>query len=87
MSDAPKNAVSARLSERTAKELAEVVYRPAMASFDDTALDALCTLNEAHAVMLVEQALIDRDVGRSLLIAIADIRADADILQARVIVL
>ena len=69
------NAVSARLSERTAKELAEVIYRPGMASFDDAALDALCTLNEAHAIMLVEQALIDREVGRSLLIAIAGIRA------------
>lgn len=76
MSDAKKNAVSSRLSERTAQELAEVIYRPAMAGFDDTALDTLCRLNEAHAVMLVEQGLIDRSVGRSLLKAMARIRAE-----------
>lgn len=76
MNDATKNAVSTRLSERTAKEMADVVYRPVMAGFDDAALETLCQLNEAHAVMLVEQNLIDRSVGKSLLIAMAQIRTE-----------
>lgn len=76
MRDATKNAVSSRLSERTAKEIAELVYRPLMGTFDNMALDTLCQLNEAHAVMLVEQDLIDRSVGQSLLKAIAQIRAE-----------
>lgn len=76
MSDETKNAVSSRLTERAAKELADVIYRPAMAGFDNQALDALLQLNEAHAVMLVEQGLIDRSVGRSILKAMARIRAE-----------
>ncbi len=76
MSDATKNAVSSRLSERTAKEMADVIYRPLMAGFDNAALDVLCQLNEAHAVMLVEQGLIDRSVGQSLLKAMARMRAE-----------
>ncbi|MER8372313.1 argininosuccinate lyase [Mesorhizobium sp. M1406] len=76
MSDATKNAVSSRLTERAAKELADVIYRPGMAGFDDAALDALCRLNEAHAVMLAEQGLIDRAVGRTLLQAMARIRVE-----------
>jgi argininosuccinate lyase len=74
--DETKNAVSSRLSERTAKELADVIYRPAMAGFDNAALDTLCQLNEAYAVMLVEEGLIERSVGQSLLKAMAQIRAE-----------
>ncbi|MDH2398392.1 argininosuccinate lyase [Bradyrhizobium sp. SSUT18] len=76
MSDATTNAVSSRLSERTAKELADVIYQPGMAGFDHPALDALCQLNEAHTVMLVEQGLIARSAGQSLLRAMARIRSE-----------
>ena len=76
MSNEIKNAVSSRLSERSAKELADVIYRPGMAGFDNAALFALCQLNEAHTVMLVEQGLIDRSVGQSLLKAMARMRVE-----------
>lgn len=76
MTNDSKNAVSSRLSERTAKELADVIYRPGMAGFDDKALAALCSLNDAHTVMLVEQGLIKPSVGQSILRASAKIRAE-----------
>ncbi|WP_313617762.1 argininosuccinate lyase [Agrobacterium sp.] len=71
-----KNAVSSRLSERTAEEVVNAIYRPGMASFDDAVLEAMCQLNEAHLVMLVEQQLVGRPVAASLLKAIAHIRAE-----------
>lgn len=71
-----KNAVSSRLSERTAEEVANAIYRPGMATFDDGALEAMCQLNEAHAVMLVEQKLIAPEIARSLLHAIGRIRSE-----------
>ncbi|KAA3517789.1 argininosuccinate lyase [Agrobacterium vitis] len=76
MSNDSKNAVSSRLSERTAKELADVIYRPGMAGFDNNALAALCQINDAHTVMLVEQGLIKHSVGQSLLRASAKIQED-----------
>lgn len=75
-SDTTTNAVSSRLTERAAKELTDVIYGPGMAGFNNAALNALCQLNDAHAVMLVEQGLIERSVGQSLLRASAQIRAE-----------
>lgn len=74
--NAKKNAVSTRLSEPTAQELADVIYAPAMSGFDDDALDLLCQLNEAHAVMLVRKELVERQIGKSLLESIAQIRSE-----------
>lgn len=71
-----KNAVSSRLTERTAEEVANAIYRPGMAGFDDAALEAMCQLNEAHLVMLLEQGLVGKPVVQSLLRAIAQIRAE-----------
>lgn len=71
-----KNAVSSRLSERTAEEVANAIYRPGMAGFDDAALEAMCQLNEAHLVMLAERGLVDRAVARALALAIGRIRAE-----------
>lgn len=71
-----KNAVSSRLSERTAVEVANAIYRPGMATFDDKALEAMCQLNEAHLVMLAEKGLVNLAVAKSLTGAIARIRAE-----------
>ncbi|EUB98921.1 Argininosuccinate lyase [Rhizobium sp. CF080] len=71
-----KNAVSSRLSERTAEEVANAIYRPGMATFDDVALEAMCQLNEAHLVMLAEKGLVDRAVAKSLAAAIVRVRAE-----------
>lgn len=69
-----KNAVSSRLSERTATEIAEAIYRPGMATFDGAALEAMCQVNEAHIVMLLEQGLMPLDIARPLASAIGEIR-------------
>ena len=71
-----KNAVSSRLSERSAEEVANAIYRPGMKAFDDVVLARMCSLNEAHLVMLCEQGLIARPLARTLAQAIARIRAE-----------
>lgn len=71
-----KNSVSARLTERTAAEVARTIYEPPMQGFDAPALERMCALNEAHAVMLAERGLIPQDIARDLLRGIATIRAD-----------
>ncbi len=71
-----KNAVSARLTERTAAEVAKTIYRPGMDAFDDAALETMCQLNEAHTIMLAEQKLIDPAIARALLVAIAQVRTE-----------
>jgi argininosuccinate lyase len=71
-----KNAVSARLSEQTAPEVAATIYAPSMRDFDAEGLERMCALNEAHAVMLQACGLIAPDVARTLLDGIARIRAE-----------
>ncbi|MFI3904440.1 argininosuccinate lyase [Ochrobactrum sp. S1502_03] len=71
-----KNSVSARLTERTAVEVARTIYEPPMQGFDDAALDRMCRLNEAHAVMLADKGLIKPEIAGALLRGIEQIRAE-----------
>lgn len=71
-----KNAVSARLSEATAPEVAATIYAPSIGGFDEAGLERMCTLNEAHAVMLAGCALIPAETARALLDGIARIRRE-----------
>lgn len=71
-----KNSVSSRLTERTAPEVARTIYEPPMQGFDAAALERMCALNEAHAVMLAERGLIPGEIARDLLRGIATIRAE-----------
>ncbi len=71
-----KNSVSARLTERTAAEVARTIYEPPMQGFDDKALDRMCRLNEAHAIMLEKQGLVPRPVVAELLRGIERIRSE-----------
>lgn len=71
-----KHAVSARLSERTAPEVANAIYLPGMLGFDAAALENMCRLNEAHVVMLCETGLIGREVASQILGGIAQIRRE-----------
>lgn len=71
-----KNSVSARLSERTAPEVAAAIYLPSLKSFSVNALERMCVLNEAHVVMLAKCELVSVDVARSLLTGIAQVRAE-----------
>lgn len=71
-----QNSVSSRLAEATAPEVATAIYAPSLGSFDVAALDRMCALNEAHALMLAECGLIDRDTAASLLRGIARVRED-----------
>lgn len=71
-----KNSVSSRLTERTAAEVARTIYAPPMQGFDAAALERMCALNEAHAVMLAECGLIPTEIARTLLRGIATIRAE-----------
>ncbi|MGL4813417.1 MAG: argininosuccinate lyase [Beijerinckiaceae bacterium] len=69
-----KNAVSARLSEPTAPEVAATIYEPSMKGLDAAGLERMCALNEAHAVMLADRGLIAPETARALLGGIARIR-------------
>lgn len=71
-----KNSVSARLSERTAPEVAAAIYAPSLQNFSVAALERMCALNEAHVVMLERRKLIATDIARTLLSAIARIREE-----------
>lgn len=71
-----KNAVSARLSERTAEEVANTIYRPGMQSFSDEAFADMCRLNQAHLVMLGECRLVDQEVARGLARALLQIEKE-----------
>lgn len=71
-----KNSVSSRLTERTAVEVARTIYEPPMHGFDDQALERMCRLNEAHAVMLAAQGLIKPDIAAKLLLGIEKIRTE-----------
>lgn len=71
-----KNSVSSRLTERTAIEVARTIYEPPMQGFDAAALERMCALNEACAVMLTDQGLIPAAIARDLLRGIGTIRAE-----------
>jgi argininosuccinate lyase len=71
-----KNSVSARLSERTAPEVAAAIYEPSLLNFSAAALERMCALNEAHVVMLQARGLITTDIARTILAAIARIRTE-----------
>ena len=66
-----KNSVSARLSERTAPEVAAAIYEPSLLNFSAAALERMCALNEAHVVMLQARGLITTDIARTILAAMA----------------
>ena len=70
------NLVSSRLTERTATEVARTIYEPPMQGFDAAALERMCALNEAHAVMLADCGLIPAGIARDLLRGIATIRGE-----------
>ena len=61
-----KNSVSARLSERTAPEVAAAIYEPSLLNFSAAALERMCALNEAHVVMLQARGLITTDIARTI---------------------
>ena len=71
-----KNSVSARLTERTAEEVANAIYKPSMLGFDTAALERMCALNEAHVIMLADRKLIDKEIAIDLLRGIEQIRND-----------
>lgn len=71
-----KNSVSARLSERTAPEVAAAIYAPSLKSFSANALERMCALNEAHVVMLAKCELIPAETAGALLAGVARIRAE-----------
>lgn len=71
-----KNSVSSRLTERTATEVARTIYEPPMQGFDGAALERMCALNEAHAVMLADCNLVPPEIARDILRGIATIRAE-----------
>lgn len=71
-----KNSVSARLSERTAPEVAAAIYEPSLRNFSEAALERMCALNEAHVVMLARRGLIRAEIARSILVAVARIRSE-----------
>lgn len=71
-----KNSVSSRLTERTAAEVARAIYEPPMQGLDSAALERMCALNEAHAVMLADCGLIPVAIACDLLRGIAAIRSE-----------
>lgn len=71
-----KNSVSARLSERTAPEVAAAIYAPSMKGFTASALEQMCALNEAHVIMLEKQKLVTPQIARALLTGIGRIRVE-----------
>lgn len=71
-----KNSVSARLSERTAPEVAKAIYAPSLSNFTAAALERMCVLNEAHVVMLERRKLISTAIAQTLLAGIGRIRAE-----------
>ena len=71
-----QNSVSSRLAEATAPEVAQTIYAPPMRGFDAAALERMCALNEAHALMLAERGLIARDTAEAILRGIAQLRAE-----------
>lgn len=71
-----KNAVSARLSERTAEEVANTIYKPGMQSFSDEAFVDMCRLNQAHLAMLSECGLVDAAVASGLAKALIQIERE-----------
>ena len=71
-----KNSVSSRLAEATAPEVARTIYAPPMRGFDQLALERMCFLNEAHALMLADRELITREIAVAILKGICQIREE-----------
>ncbi len=71
-----QNSVSSRLAEATAPEVAQTIYAPPMRGFDAVALERMCALNEAHALMLATQGLIAKETAEAILKGIAQVRAE-----------
>ncbi|PVE20765.1 argininosuccinate lyase [Microvirga sp. KLBC 81] len=71
-----KNAVSARLSERTAEEVANTIYRPGMQAFSEEAFADMCRLNQAHLVMLSECGLVSHEVATGLAKALLQVQRE-----------
>nr|WP_298104856.1 argininosuccinate lyase [uncultured Shinella sp.] len=68
--------VSPRLSQPLAREILELVFAPRIAREVSLGIDDLCSVNEAHLVMLAQAGMIEPSAARSIAGALSAMRAE-----------